>query len=428
MPARTPTMRALSGSPPARTRRTRVPPALTWGSETLPASAVLDEVADELGVLLWRSARNVRLWAATPPARRGRLFDPAAAPVREAEIREAAPDPELLAPLSVMVRMLEAPAELDEARVVNACRRFALWAEQRGALGTALEFAQAAALTAPHVAALAYAVGRLARRRAEYDRAESWLARAVVQGRRTEDWHTYALAYSGLGNLNVQRGNFPLARRAHERALRTALRHNLRDLQGIAYHDLFAAVIETGGADADAFAEQALQAYGPAHPSLPRLAFDVAYKWILNGFCADALRVALCLQERFPSPCDRALVLSMIARSAGGAGRSDQFEAARAELEVLLSTDAAGESSARALLGVAYGAASLANWEQAEEYAAAALQVASRRSEGRLTVAAEAALDFVRARTAGTTENPESGVARLADRFVSALSAELVAV
>lgn len=415
-------MRALSGSPPAHPRRTRVPPALTWGSETLPASAVLDELPDGLGVLLWRSARNARLWAATPPARRGRLFDPAAAPAREGEVREAAPDPELLAPLSVMVRMLEAPAELDEARVVNACRRLALWAEQRGALGTALEFAQAAALTAPHVAALAYAVGRLARRRAEYDRAESWLARAVVQGRRTEDWHTYALAYSGLGNLNVQKGNFPLARRAHERALRTALRHNLRDLQGSAYHDLFLAAVETAsGTEAEGMAEQALVAYGSRHSNLPRLAFDLAYHWILNGSFRDALKVAESLEPHFVSACDRALVTSMIARASAGSGERSAFDVARERLNAILASDGSSEAAARALLGVAQGAAALADWDLAARYAESALHIATERREGRIVLAAEKTLTEVRGRI-GSSLDSSAQVSGLANLFVAALS------
>lgn len=409
-------------TPRTRPRRPRVPPALTRGAETIPASPILDEIPGALGVLLWRSARNLRLWASTPPGRRGELFDQVAARAREAHVREAEPEAELLAPLSVIVRLLETPGAMEGSRLVNACRRLALWAERRGALGTALEFAQAAALTAPHVASLAYAVGRLARRRAEYDRAETWLARAVVQARRTADWRTYAVAYSGLGNLNVQKGNFPIARRAHERALRTATRHGFRDLQGIAYHDLFVAVIETGGGDTSALAEQALLAYGPDHPSLPRLAFDLAYQWILTGHFADALRIARCLRDRFEAPAERVLVESLIARSAGGAGEASEFDTACTRLDLIVASEGAGESAARALLGAAYGAASLRRWDEARRYGERALEIATGRREGRVVVSAEAALEMVRTRAALTDARPEPAITRLAEQFADALS------
>ena len=170
---------------PVASRRTRVPPALTRGPESMPASGILDEISGELGVMLWRSCRNVTLWAATPESSRGALFAGGAADVRAAELARLEVDPELVAPLSVTVRLLEALGGMDVGRVVNACRRISLWAEQRGSLATALDFMQAAAQAAPHVAALAYAVGRLARRRAEYDRAESWYGRAIVQARRS---------------------------------------------------------------------------------------------------------------------------------------------------------------------------------------------------------------------------------------------------
>lgn len=390
----------------------------------MPAIGILDEVPGDLGVLLWRSVRNVNLWAATPEAGRGALFAGGAAGTHEAELArlEAEVEGEIAAPLSVMVRLLESPAGMDVGRVVNACRRISVWAEQRGALATALEFMQAAALSAPQVAALAYAVGRLARRRAEYDRAESWFARAVVQARRSRDWRSYALAFSGLGNLNVQKGNFPTAKRAHVRCLRAALRHDLADLQGIAYHDLFLSEIETGaGSSAETLAEQAFRAYGPAHPRLPRLAYDVAYHWMLKGFFGDALRLARALEQHFEAPAEQALVLGLVARSAGGAGNRAAFERSRRAVEGLLA-GAGEDAAARALLGVAYGAASLLEWQMARDFATRALQLATERREGRVALAAEAALESVLAGLSAQAHPPHPSSTRLADTFVEALS------
>ncbi|HEX2208363.1 MAG TPA: hypothetical protein VHG93_11825 [Longimicrobium sp.] len=363
----------------------------------MPAIGILDEVPGDLGVLLWRSARNVTLWAATSAVSRGALLAGGAADVREADLSRVEVDPEIVAPLSVMVRLLESPTSMDVARVVNACRRISVWAEQRGSLATALEFMQAAALSAPQVAALAYAVGRLARRRAEYDRAESWYGRAIVQARRSGDWRTYALGYSGLGNLNMQKGNFPVARRAQVRGLRAALRHDLTDLQGIAYHDLFLNHVETG-AEATSLAARAFQAYGPDHPFVPRLAYDVAYHWGLEGYFGEALRLALALEHRFEGPAENALVLGLIARAAGGSGDAGAFENARRKVEEVLRGGVGHDAAARALLGVSYGAASLRRWDLAEEAATRALEIANERREGRVVLAAESALAFARTR------------------------------
>lgn len=386
-------------SHPAARRRTRIPPALTRGAESMPAIGILDEVPGDLGVLLWRSVRNVSLWAATPAASRGALFAGGAADVREADLSRVEVDPEMVAPLSVMVRLLESPGGMDVGRVVNACRRISAWAEQRGALATALEFMQAAALSAPQVAVIAYAVGRLARRRAEYDRAESWYGRAIVQARRSGDWRTYALGYSGLGNLNMQKGNYPVARRAQVRGLRAALRHNLTDLQGIAYHDLFGTYVETGaGAEATQFAARAFTAYGPDHPFVPRLAYDVAYHWGLEGYFGESLRVSQALEHCFEAPAENALVLGLIARAAGGSGDVQAFEEAREKVDRVLRGGVGHDSAARALLGVSYGAASLQRWELAEQAALQALEIANARREGRVVLAAESALEFARTR------------------------------
>ena len=411
--------------PPLRAlRRTRVPPALTHGPESMPAAGILDEVPGDLGVLLWRSVRNVTLWAATPVPQRGALFSGGAADVREAEVGRLPVEPELVAPLSVMVRLLEAPARMELARVVNACRRVSLWAEQRGALSTALEYMQAAAQAAPQVAVLAYAVGRLARRRAEYDRAESWYGRAIVQARRSGDWRTYALAYSGLGNLNTQKGNFPVARRAQMRGLRAVLRHNLVDLQGIAYHDLFATEVETGaGAAATGLAARAFRAYGPNHPFVPRLAYDVAFLWMEEGYFEHSLDVAQALEPCFQAPAERALVLGLIARTAGGAAERAVFDDARGRLAGLLATGSGEDAAARALLGVSYGAASLNEWQLAEEAALQAQQIANERREGKMAMAAEAALEFARRRPqpAAHPSQPAETDAELAEDFVRAL-------
>lgn len=419
----------MPSSRPAATaakRRTRVPPALTRGPEAMPALGIVEEVPGELGVVLWRCARDVVLWASTPPARRGGLFTGTAAERRTGQLEALSIDPELAAPLAVMARMLESPAGIPERLLVNACRRLALWAEQRGHLATALEFVQAGAVVAPESAALAYAVGRLARRRAEYDRAESWYARAIVQARRGGEHGVYARAYSGIGNLYYQRGNFPAAKRAYLRCLKASDRFGLDELRGSAYHDLFGVELETGaGPDTERFAELALAAYGANSRAVARLAFDVAYHWILQGRFSEALRVAQALAPHFHAAAERALVLSMTGRSAGGAGEAAMFRDAAGRLDALLRSGAGEDSAGRALLGLAFGAASLADWAVAESYAERAVRAGRARGEGKIVLAAEAALDSIQRRSAmARAQRAARRTSELADRFVSALEVQ----
>jgi tetratricopeptide (TPR) repeat protein len=410
-------------------RRQRVPPALVRGNERFEGLAILEELPDDLGLLLFRSLRNVLIWSQLEPAERTGAFSPDAAHARGRELAARSLAPELLGPLGVIAALLSDPVRVDGSRLANACRRVALWAEDRGALGTALDFTQAAALVRPTAAPLAYAVGRLARRRAEYDRAESWFTRAIIQARQSDDWRSYALAFSGLGNLHVQRGNYPAARKAHLRSLRAANRHGVAEMQAIACHDLFSIAGELGAREeAEHFAERAFRAYGPDSPKLPRLAYDVANWWALGGAFARSLKVARVLEPRFTAPAERVLVLGLVARAAGGAGHEAEFETAAARVWEMVRGPAVPDTAAGALLGLAHGAASLGRWSMAQEAARRSMAVADERGEGMLVLAAEAALEGVRAEAAASraaaaaqAEAP-TPADRLADEFLAALS------
>jgi tetratricopeptide (TPR) repeat protein len=422
-------MRTLPANRPRKPRtdrRQRVPPALTRGSERVDGISILNEINGDLGLLLWRSARNVTLWAETPAEQRASLFPDGAARSRIAELQVAEVHPELRGPLSVLTELLARPGEVDLPRLVNACRRIAVWAEHRGDLATALEFLQAAALAAPESASLAYAVGRLARRRAEYDRAESWYTRAVVQGRQSSDWRSYALAFSGMGNLHMQRGNYPAARRAHIRCLKVAERRGLLELVGSAYHDLFGTAVETGaGNAADEMAVLAFHAYGPRDPRVVRLAYDVAYHWALQGYFARALTVAEALLSQMGDESESAVVHGLIARAAAGVGDRERFMAASREARVLAEHEGARETAARALLGVVYGAAHLGEWDLAQDVGMRAVAIARKRNEARVLLATEAALESVHTRrlTVPVPDTESVSADYLASEFVGALRA-----
>jgi len=334
-------------------------------------------------------------------------------------------DADLRAPLSVFADLLRAPAQADLLRLVNACRRVAAWADGRGALRTSLEFSQAAALVSPDSAALAYAVGRVARRLADYDRAESWYTRAVVQARESREWRSYASALAGMGNLHMQRGNYPAARRAHLRCLHAAERYHVPELVGAAYHNLFSIAIEMrAGAEADELAASALAAYKPCDAAVLRLAIDVAYHWNLTGNFAGALQVALALEPAVDDPSLRPSVQSLIARAAGGVGDRTRYDAAVSRIDDLLSDPAIPEEmAARALLGLAHGALNLGDRPAAARYADEALSIARRRCEGRVVLEAESVYDAAR-RQIAAEKSPRitAPPPPLAERIVRVLS------
>lgn len=403
-------MRPKRLSPPVRrtTRRWRTPPAITHGAEPVEGLAVLDEVPGPLGFLLWQASRDVNLWAAVAPEDRAGLFVPGADASLHALIRSAGVDVQLESPLMTIVRMAGSPETARPEGVELACQHIAHWADHQGFLATAICFGQAAALAVPMDAGAAYAVGRMARRRAEYSRAETWFRRAVALARQTGDWQSYALAFSGLGNLYMQRGNFPAARRFHVRALRAARRHSLRAIQGSALHDLFVLAAGANHADdAERYARGAFESYGPEHPRLPALANDLAYVWMERGHFAPALTVFEALLPHMARQEERLVCLANIVRAAAGAGERRLFEQMWDEVWDGLSRDGGTENASQVLLELAHGAAQLGEVERAERAAERAVKTARDRGEAKTQLSAESVLDSVRRGRAARSRGAE---------------------
>ncbi|HEX2093648.1 MAG TPA: tetratricopeptide repeat protein [Longimicrobiaceae bacterium] len=361
---------------------------------------MLAEFDGDLGILLWQSLRNVMLWSATEPAKRKGLFSMGAEERRRVKLLSSDVDDSLRAPLAVIARLLADPAGADRRRVASACQRIGEWAEARNALATALAFTQAAALTASTDARLSYAVGLLARQRTEYARAETWFRRAILLGRQSGDWESYALAFVGLGKLYQQRGNLPSAQKAHLRAYRASRRKGLRNVQGMALHDLFVIAVERDQVrDAEEMAAAALKAYGPGHPRLPFFAHDVAFFWMERGYFAPAITVLTALLPHFQRPIDQALVLAHIARAAGGVHDMEQFEKSWQKAFAIVTSTEPAEKSAAVYLALAYGAGAVADWERTAAVAEKAAEIATAREEEKIKVSAEALLEAAQAKT-----------------------------
>lgn len=415
-------------------RPVRVPPPLTRGDEKFEGSSVLTEFEGDFGILLWQSLRNVLLWSSTDPARRKGLFSSGAEERRRVKLLSAEVDDALRAPLAVIARLLADPAGADRRRVSSACLKIAEWAEKKEALATALAFTQAAALTGSNDARISYAVGRIARQRAEYPRAETWFRRAILLGRQGGDWESYAMAFGGLGNLYLQRGNFPAAHKAHLRAYRAAKRKGLRNVQGMTLHDLFVVALKRMQfREAEELAGAALKAYGPGHPHLPALGHDVAVFWINQGCYEPALTVFAALRPHIERTADQALVLAHMAEAAAGTNNRKIYEESWKAASELV----AGPGSVRSAsvyLALADAAAMMEDWELAANAAKKAVLLADAREEADVKEQAEERLAEVQLGQTVLTSDKEAvepwmaGHAdSLADSFAKSLQVNVAA-
>lgn len=409
---------------PRLPRRWRTPPPLTRGTESLEGMEILREVGGEVGILLWQAYRNVMFWAAAEQGERGRLFSADAGRKRREELAEARIPEEIAGPLSAFGEMLTAPDSTSGEAVAQACTGIAHWAEEQGHVNTALAYTQAAAVAAPRNARLSLAVGKLARRRAEAARAETWFRHTVMIARQVGDWDSYSRAYIALGNMLIARGNLPAAGRMHIKALRAARRKGLQQIQGMALHDMFVIAHEMGREEqAEEYARQAFRAYGAGHPSLVVLGHDIAYFWMERGYFAQALEIFQRLEPNVTEPRVRLLLSANVARAAAGVGERDLFRKAWTQVARMAKDPELQGIVANVMLELAFGAASLSEWDRAEQAAQESLDTAIKHSQGKVRFRAESLLDAIRS---GRTAEARIGESRKAPAKVDSLASDLV--
>jgi len=278
-----------------------------------------------------------------------------------------------------------------------ACLCIATWAKDQQYRFTALAYTQAAALLRPSDPVLAYRVGRMARDASQYPRAESWL-RVAVKLSRGNDWKTYALAYIALANLYLDVGNFPAARSLAHRVIRTAQRHSLPALAGMAYHALFIMAAQSGAAkEAHDLALAAFAHYGQDHPRIPALAHDLASFWSIWGRFERSLPVFRAIARWFPAPDDLVVVSANRARAAAALGLEGEYKTAFAETISILPQCGSAPRKADASLTLARSAASMKEFALAEEYGTRAHRLSQEHGLHQLQMEAEAALDAIKA-------------------------------
>jgi hypothetical protein len=195
----------------------------------------------------------------------------------------------------------------------------------------------------------------------------------------------------------MQRGNFPVARQLFIRAYRAAKRHSLRNVLAGSLHNLFWTAVSSGQHDeAEALSRTTFEAYDPESPRVPAFAHDVAYFWVSRGQFAPALSVFQALLPHINVPTERLAILGSTARAAGGAGDRDRFDEVGPEIWKLIRGSEVGEQAAGVLTDLARGAASLGRWNEAEEAAKAAEELATEAGQAQVQITAQAILDAVR--------------------------------
>lgn len=104
-----------------RARRWWVPPAVLRGpDETLEGAAILMEIAGDLGVLPWRTSRDVRLWGEASPDARENLFADESGDNRVASLVATDVPSAISAQIHTINGMLTAPGRAD-ADVLTVC-------------------------------------------------------------------------------------------------------------------------------------------------------------------------------------------------------------------------------------------------------------------------------------------------------------------
>lgn len=368
-------------------RRWCIPPAiLREPDETLEASQILEEHRGDLGLLLWNSLRDVTLWASVDPERREGLFTTEGANKRLGQLQGASVDPTLEVSLTTLAAVVGSPGTASAEIVTLVCIEISRWAQERGANGTALAFAQAAALASPEEAAPAYRVGNLALGWGRHARAETWLRRSIGLARRGKDWQSYAQAYVDMGVLYARRDMHASARRYYTQAMRAGRRHGLLAVRGAALHGLFLLAMEAGELDdAERYARAAMRAYGRGHPRLAELLHDIAYLWVTRESFGRAIPMLQKLLVARTGPSERAITLAILARAAAGTGERRLYEEAWSSAWSLINRPGAREDHARTLLELARASARLKDWIRMEQATRLHTSQPARHADRRIT-------------------------------------------
>jgi hypothetical protein len=281
-------------------RRWCIPPAMLRDpGDRLEGDRILEESPGDLGLLLWRTVRDVTLWAMTPRGTRGSLFADGSADTRLTLLASVELPDKVAAPVDTLHGMLAVPTRADTEIVSLCCLEVAAWARGAGLPHTAVAFAQAGAVAAPGSGEAALFVGLCARAAGQAVRADTWLRRAVAVARRERNWAPYSSALVELGGLYEERGRMLRAERCYRLAMRAGRRYGARAERMRAAHALFRLARQRGdNASAAQFALSAQLAFEADAAGAADLLLDLARFWTDQ---AEAARARGALRRLVPA-------------------------------------------------------------------------------------------------------------------------------
>lgn len=347
-----------------------LPPAVTREpGETLEGVAVLDEFPAELSLLLWTALRDVSLWAATPEDRRTALFSPNAEARRREYAAHTPLDPALDLALGTLATVVSHSAQASAAVVTLMCLEVSRWAREKGGMGTAVAFAQAAALASPEEPAPALAVGQLALEWGRPARAETWLRRSIGLARRARDWESYGGACVALGEIYLRAERLPAAERYYLYAARVARRQQLRAVRAEAMHGLMR-VRMAAGDDlelAERFAALAQRAYGRNNPRANQLLHDMTHLMIRRGEWERAVPLLRRQLSIFPDPGMRMVCQALLAHAGAALGDTRTYEMSWKEAWNLQERPGAAAHLPTALAHLGKAAALVHDWIRVQQ-------------------------------------------------------------
>lgn len=362
---------------------------------TAPAGGVFArELAPAEAVYVLKAYRVVLAWCR-------RIADPAAGfdaalPAALSGAVAAFPLPRDLRDALILLCRQLGRKRPDPHRIALACLAVGDCAVARAARQTALLWSEAAAASVPLNPRFAWLAGKLHRKWDNCRDAEYWLMRSFRAAVRVEDRYSQVLALTSLANLHRTTGNYALAKDLLNRALKRARRHRLSTLEGLILHDLSSLSSATGRLnDAERFGALAFECYERNHPNIPKLACDLAYGWLTQGFFERALGVYQSLLPHFDLPEERLRVLAAMVRCAGAIGVQDIFDHCWKDAWLIAHDPQSASVLASTLVDMGRGATSIAEWDRATAALTWAMSAAIESGEADMLVAAESALESV---------------------------------
>ncbi|HEU0298229.1 MAG TPA: tetratricopeptide repeat protein [Longimicrobium sp.] len=301
------------------------------------------------------------------------------------------------------------------------CCLCAAWAEEQ--LPAVQVTARRAYLLACGVArsSSAYILARAYRRKGEPQEATTWYLRAAELGEAEGAYRRAALALVGLGGVRMAAGDLDGAETWYRRALDLASRYRSREASAWPLHDLLNLAVERGQHDdLDALSHQALEAYGPRHRNLLRLAGDVGYSYLKRGRYNDARPIFETVATLAGRPDVRSLAWAYTARCAAATDDSEAYRFAAAQVWRLHADAPDGILMAEALVELAAAAQQAGRGEDARSAGKLAAATALERQE---PVVLLKAVYLLNGAAAAPRVTKEGGGEQFARRLVTLLRA-----